>query len=166
MPGKRCLPTPAEVAARSKQFGNHPRPRPVRFDDLNLVVKFGPLVRVEEAICLRMIGAALSGKVPVPEVYGWRVDGRYVFIYMELVQGETLHDRWDSLSNGDRTVICNQLPEIISPLRDVAQEPTNRFIGSITGQSCNDHIFKDMPQGGPFNTTKEFSDWFASLPQH
>lgn len=58
----------------------------------NLIVKFGPCVVIEEALCLRMLRKTLS-VVPVPEVYGWKVEEGCVFIYMELIQGETLHDR-------------------------------------------------------------------------
>jgi hypothetical protein len=30
-------------------------------------------------------------------VYGWRVDGMDVFIYMQLVQGQRLKEYWDDL---------------------------------------------------------------------
>lgn len=124
------LPSPAEVTARSKDIESTPRPAPVKFDNLNLIVKFGSRVVVGEALCLRMLQKTLADKVPVPEVYGWKVEGDYVFIYMELIQGESLYDRWDYLSDLDRASICHQLRDIVSSLRQVEQDPTDPFIGT------------------------------------
>ena len=86
----RCLPTPAEVRALSevKIF----QPHPVIVEHLNLLVKFGPHVTVAEAQCLWLVRRILGDKVPVPEVYGWRVVGLEVFIYIHLVRGVTLKD--------------------------------------------------------------------------
>lgn len=128
-PGHRSLPTPAEVIARSPKFHTHPSPPPVRFEHLDLIVKCGPYVVVEEALCLRMLQKTFAKKVPVPEVYGWRVEGRDVFIYMELIRGETLQDRWDHLTDQERSSICGQLKEIVSTFRKVEQDPTDPFIG-------------------------------------
>jgi hypothetical protein len=91
-PGQKSLPTPTEVTTRSKDIKSTPRPAPVKFENLNLIVKFGSRVVVEEALCLRMLQKILSDKVPVPEVYGWKVEGHYVFIYMELIRGESLYN--------------------------------------------------------------------------
>lgn len=74
------LPTPAEVTARSSDFGTTPQPSPVRFEHLDLIVKFGPCVVVQEALCLLILRKALSGSVPVPEVYGWKIEDGRVFI--------------------------------------------------------------------------------------
>jgi hypothetical protein len=123
------LPSPAEVAARSKDFSKH-RPAPVKFDDLNLIVKFGCRVVVEEAISMRMLRKILADKVPIPEVYGCKVDGDYVFIYMELIQGESLYNRWDYLSDLDRESICHELRDIVLSIRQVEQDPIDPFIGT------------------------------------
>jgi hypothetical protein len=124
---KTCLPTPSEVLARSKDSQSTPQPTPVKFESLDLLVKFGPHVVVEEALCLNMIHE--TSRVPVPEVYGWRVDGDCVFIYMQLVRGESLLDRWDSLSGPGKVSICDQLREIVLLLRQIEQDPSDRFIG-------------------------------------
>lgn len=128
-PVQKSLPTPSEVTARSKDHKSTPQPTPVKFECLDLIVKFGPHVVVEEALCLHMIHKAFSDKVPVPEVYGWKVEGGCVFIYMELIRGESLHDRWDSLSDSEKTLICDQLRQIVSSLRQVEQDPADPFIG-------------------------------------
>lgn len=183
-PGQKRLPSPAEVIARSKDFKSSPRATPVIFEDLNLVVKCGHHVKVEEALCQRMVHKILANRVPVPEVYGWKVEEGFVFIYMELIQGDPLCDRWDHLSDLDRKSICHQLHEIVSSLRQVEQDPTDPFIGtcflidrymrvllksiigSITRRHLLDYVFEDKPRGGPFKSIKEFNDWFSELPQH
>ncbi|KAL2871719.1 aminoglycoside phosphotransferase family protein [Aspergillus lucknowensis] len=156
----------AEVTARSKDFKSTPQPAPVKFDNLNLIVKFGPHVVVEEALCLRILQKTLADTVPVPEVYGWRVEGAYACIYMELIQGESLYNRWDYLGDRGRASICHQLRDIVSSLREVEQDPTDPFIGSITRQSLLDYVFQGMPPGGPFKSIKDFNDWCSSLPQN
>ena len=127
-PGQR-LPTPAEVRelATVKKF----RPPPVTIEHLNLLVKFGPHVTIAEAQCLWLIRKILGDKVPVPEVYGWRVDGHEVFIYMQLVRGVTLKERWEHLSVAEKTSVCGQLRRIITSLRQVKQEPFDQFIGML-----------------------------------
>ncbi|KMP08837.1 hypothetical protein CISG_01875 [Coccidioides immitis RMSCC 3703] len=163
---KRGLPTPIEVIALSKDFKTDPPPAPVKFDHLNLLVKFGSAVEIEEALCLRMIRKTFCDKIPVPEVYGWKVHNGCVFIYMELIRGDTLHDRWDSLSEAEKASICDQLQVIVSSLRQVEQDPKDPFIGSIARQHLHDYVFETMPWKGPFKNERKFNDWFSSLPQH
>jgi hypothetical protein len=121
------FPTPAEVRALSRieKF----RPLPVIMEHLNLLVKFGPQITVAEAQCLWLIRRILGDKVPVPEVYGWRVDGNEVFAYMQLVRGVPLKDRWEHLSTAEKTSVCEQLCEITTSLRQLKQEPSDQFIG-------------------------------------
>ncbi|KAG5290134.1 phosphotransferase enzyme family protein [Histoplasma ohiense] len=164
-PGQKHLPTTTEVAVCSPDFRTNPRPKPVKFEHLGLIVKFGPCVVVEEAVCLRMLRKTLPEKVPVPEVYGWRVEEGRVFIYMELIHGETLHDRWDHLNDQGKISICAQLKEIVAVLRQLEPDPSDSFIGSITRRLLLDYVFQAMPSTGPFKTVKEFNDWFSALPQ-
>lgn len=127
---KRSLPTPTDVLSRSKDFTTHQRPTPVTFEHLNLLIKFGRCVMVGEALFLRALRmSSLADKVLSPEVYGWRVHEGITFIYMELIRGDTLIDRWDSLSDSQKTSICDQMREIIIALRQVEQVSGNQFIG-------------------------------------
>ena len=127
------LPTPAEVraaAATAKKAGRPScRPRPVKFPSLNLIVKYGSYVNVAEGQCLWSLRRLLADAVPVPEVYGWCRDQNETFIFMELIQGNTLEDRWDELSTAERLDICAQLRRMINSLHKLRQDPADRFIG-------------------------------------
>lgn len=184
--GQKHLPSPTQVAAHSPDFHTNPWPKPVKFEHLKLIIKFGPCVVVEEALCLCMLWKTFPKKVPVPEVYGWRVEEGHMFIYMELIEGETLHHWWDHLSDQEKALICAQLKEIIAVLQQLEPDPsdpfigmwmpgnlhqpidlfTDKIVGSITCQLLLDYVFKVMPSAGPFKTIKEFNDWFSALPQH
>ncbi|KAJ5223262.1 hypothetical protein N7468_007804 [Penicillium chermesinum] len=165
-PSKR-LPTPSEVKALSEDAHTSPHPKPIIFKDSDLFVKFGPCVTTAEAQCLWMIKRVFGDDVPVPEVFGWRVDDEknHVFIYMELIQGRTLLDRWNELTDLDQNSLRNDLIQIIKALRRLEQDPLQQYIGSISHQKAQDYVFQSYPEAGPFSTVKEFHDWFSSLPQ-
>jgi hypothetical protein len=46
------------------------------FTELKLFVKFGRKVSTAEGICLWAVKRHLQGQMPVPDVHGWRVDGK------------------------------------------------------------------------------------------
>jgi len=98
---------------------------------LGLIVKFGYDVTVYEAQCLSVMKQVLRNGVAVPEVYGWRVDSNQVFIYMQLIQGPTSKERWDSLNISDKVAVCDQLRRIMTCLRRVEQDPHDSFIGML-----------------------------------
>jgi hypothetical protein len=125
----QTLPSPAEVLARLPVNERSGNPPPVKFEELNLIVKFGLNVSTSEALCLWAIRKFLDGQVPVPEVYGWDSDGQRVFIYMQLIHGVTLFERYDSLSSDDKRAICQDLRRVMSKLRDIRQSPSNQVIG-------------------------------------
>jgi hypothetical protein len=123
------LPRPEEVRRLSGVNKLHPQPTPVVFEDLNLIVKYGPHVKIAEARCLWIIWRMLGNAVPVPEVYDWRVDGRGVFIYMQLIRGDRLKDRWESLTIAEKATICDELRGITTALRQAKQNRSDPFIG-------------------------------------
>lgn len=124
----RSLPSLDEVRARSPPptFSNRPL---ARFDELDLVVKFGDTVNVSEALALRAVRETFARRVPVPEVYGWKCEGREVFIYMELIRGPTLLEQWGHMSSADKHSVCSHLRVILQALRGTEQDPSRRFIG-------------------------------------
>ncbi|KFZ14756.1 hypothetical protein V501_03063 [Pseudogymnoascus sp. VKM F-4519 (FW-2642)] len=133
-------------------------------EHLNLLVKWGSYVTVSEAQSLWVIKRVLGNEVPVPELYGWRVDGRDVFIYMEYIKGEKLKDRWDSLTDADKTYICHHLRQILTSSRQVEQDPDDAFIESPSRQHLLDYVLEGRAGSGPFATIKQFNDWFSRLP--
>ena len=68
-------------------------------------------------------------QIPVPELFGWRVHQGTVFIYMELIPGVTLQERWSDLNFSDKASICERLCQMISSLRQFQHESDDKFIG-------------------------------------
>lgn len=88
-------PTPAEIRAINTASGNSRgisfnRPLPVIIPSLGLLVEYRGYITIFEVQTQIMIRDRLEGQVPVPEVFGWREDADQRFIYMALVNGETL----------------------------------------------------------------------------
>ncbi|KAH6618833.1 hypothetical protein C7974DRAFT_400979 [Boeremia exigua] len=128
------LPTPTEVREVASRSENPrakliTRPPPVAFPGIGLLVKYGTEVTLAEGQCLLFIRNTLSRVVPVPEVYGWCKDGNQVFIYMELVDGITLEKSWDTMIEGEKTSVCQQLHDMVDALGSIKQD---FFIGSLT----------------------------------
>ena len=122
-----ALPTPDRIRNLSGKPGS--RPDPVKFHDLGLLVKFGPNVTVEEGMCLWGLRKLLHPGVPVPEVYGWRIDGGDTFIYIELIQGITLSQRWPRLDNDAKKAFSDQLRKMVDSFRGLKQDAADIYIG-------------------------------------
>lgn len=129
-------PSPAEVhnCTRSDPSAKHDsvtRPRPVIFPNRQLVVKYGREISVAEGQCLWYFGHYLSD-VPVPEIFGWRQDGGETFLYMSLVHGQTMEERWDSLDERQRETVCKQLKVMIGTWRALRQECEPYSVGMMS----------------------------------
>lgn len=126
------LPSPDEVRQQAVQAGRRlqtQRSPPVVFEEQGLLVKYGSEITIAEGQCLRFFKKHMKIRVPTPELYGWRVDGDQTFLYMELVHGNTLEDRWPSLSGDERTSICRELKTMVESWRGLQQESNPFFIG-------------------------------------
>lgn len=128
------LPTPAMVRAEATKPKNLPgrwalKPYVVPFFSMNLVVKYGSSLSIAEGQCLWVIRKSLGHQVPVPEVFGWCRDGGEVFIFQQLVEGQTLEDARDTLAEVDRAQIYRQLRHIVTSLRSLRQPPHDSFLG-------------------------------------
>jgi hypothetical protein len=66
-PPDRTLPTPAHVKSLDTT-----KQGIVMFPGMQLVVKFGPRVTVEEAVTMWAITKLFDHQIPVPELFGWR----------------------------------------------------------------------------------------------
>ncbi|KAH7092035.1 phosphotransferase enzyme family protein [Paraphoma chrysanthemicola] len=148
-------------------FKPHQLPKPVRFEDLGLIVKFGRHVSTTEAINLWAIRRVFRDIIPVPEVYGWRVferDGMTeVFIYMQLIQGPTLQQQWPELSATDKHTICGDLRAMVSCLRNLQDGEPQQVIGTICHGPGIDLCLEDLPLLRPFPSRAVFHDWFSWL---
>ena len=156
----------------------------IKLEKLNLAVKFGhsSVLKLEEAQVMIAIRRAFpNGEVPVPEVFGWRRRGDFVFIYMGLIPGVTLGVAWPSLTEMEKESISNQLAGIIAALRRVVaaqgapcsfigtQPCSNKMmpkilmisllsLGSINGGRIQDRYFQFDDEAGPLPTVKLFND--------
>jgi len=130
------FPTPTvvrEVASHSKNPRAElvTRPPPAIFSNLGLLVKYGTEVAIAEGQCLLFIRNTLSEVVPVPEVYESCKDDDQVFIYMELGDGMTLKRSWDTMIEGERMSVCQQLHDMVYVLRGVKQDFWLPFVGKF-----------------------------------
>ena len=132
----RALPAPADIRAINEKSGKRGSqsldcPPPVILPSLGLVVKYGIDVTVAEAETQIMLKEQLRGRVPVPEVFGWAKDGKQTFVYMSLIEGETLAARWGDLSHDEKAAICGELRHLLKMLRALKQDPNDQYIGKI-----------------------------------
>ncbi|KAF2722519.1 kinase-like protein [Polychaeton citri CBS 116435] len=137
------------------------------FPEQQLAVKYGREVTVDEAIAMWTVRKLLVDKLPVPELYGWRIRDRNVLIYMELIPGVTLERRWDEADFGEvgKAAVCKELNGMLTLLHQLRQEPSDAFIGSIPGGPLLDRVFEERPTAGPFRTLEKFYSWMEWLPQ-
>lgn len=127
-------PSPSAVRALNISLcgvraDNFYRPPPVRIPSLGLLVKYGADVTIHEAKTQIMIREKLCGQVPIPKVFAWVEDGGQVFIYMQLIQGETLQAQWHNLDEADRLSVCSQLKCMVASWRNLGQDGQECYIG-------------------------------------
>ncbi|KAK7178317.1 phosphotransferase enzyme family protein [Paraphaeosphaeria sporulosa] len=141
------------------------RPSPAVFEPMGLFVKWGSEMRIAEGQSLYAIRQYLKNAVPVPEIYGWRTDGDEVFLYLEAISGRSLEQSWQEMEEKDRSRICRELRAILDAVRQLKQDPTDKFIGSIARDPLYDRAIsiQYISEAGPFTSVKEFHDWFTSL---
>lgn len=154
-----ALPTPAQVRAlneknRGEDQINFDRPPPVKIESLGLFIKYGTHVTVAEIQTQMMIRTELRGRVPVPEVFGWTQDQGQTFLYMSLVNGDPLHQRWPDMTRDERSQICAELRWTASAWRSLSQNGNGCYIGSVYKQPLNDIFFTlNELVVGPFEGT-------------
>ncbi|GAM87388.1 hypothetical protein ANO11243_054120 [Dothideomycetidae sp. 11243] len=172
------LPSPESVMRRALKTNPKHDPSahiqvPVRFPRCGLLVKYGyePRVSIAEGRTLRALREAAI-KVPVPEIYGWKKEGRRVFLYMEDVGcTTTLEYQWDILKLRDRAGICKQLKAILGDLRRLKQPPGQASIGNICGGPLNCVVLTSgrLPAAGPFsaaNPLEQFYNWISKMTEY
>ena len=69
-------------------------------------------------------------QVRVPEVYGWKRDGDdSLLLFMELIQGDPLYNRWKNLTELEKTQICIELDAMVRASRRLVRPPKDESIG-------------------------------------
>lgn len=96
---------------------------------MNLFVKWGQDMRIEEGQTLYALRHSLGSVVPIPEIYGWHTDGEQVFLYMEAIRGKTLEECWPTMHEDNRLDVCRELRTMLDAVRQLKQEPNDPFIG-------------------------------------
>ncbi|RYO79250.1 hypothetical protein DL766_003826 [Monosporascus sp. MC13-8B] len=132
-----ALPSPAEIRALNEASGhcratslNHPPP--VIIPSLGLAVKYGADVTIAEVEAQVLMRERLQGRVPVPEVFGWAEDSGQQFIYVSLVEGDTLQARFSTMNESERQAVCKELRSMVNAWRALTQE-SDRYIAGVFG---------------------------------
>lgn len=84
---------------------------------------------------LHMVNTQLKGKVSTSEVFAWTEGGGQIFIYMPLVEGDTLQERWGTLSEVEREAVYKELNRMVPAWRSLeapGQVPTWVRSSSLT----------------------------------
>ncbi|KAG8411518.1 hypothetical protein J3458_015574 [Metarhizium acridum] len=150
------LPSPDEIRGMNEEpddlwDANFYRAPPVRIPSLQLLVKYGADVKIIEALTQVWVRQQLHGRVPVPEVFGWIEDKGQTFIYMSLIEGDTLQNRWRDLEESERIAICQDLREMVQAWRGLKHEEDGPYIGGLYNQPLNEISLADhLDLAGPF----------------
>ncbi|KAL2204481.1 hypothetical protein CC79DRAFT_1278988 [Sarocladium strictum] len=103
-----------------------------------------------------------QGEIQVPEVFGWRrhstQHGDQLFVYMSLIEGQTLRVAWPSLTEDDKVAIQSDLRHVVKNLRGLTQD-NPQSISSVNGGDVLDRYFSPDYEKGPFPDCKTFHDW-------
>ncbi|KAJ4413982.1 hypothetical protein N0V82_008192 [Gnomoniopsis sp. IMI 355080] len=175
-----ALPSPAQIRASNQKTG-HPRatdfdrPVPVSIPSLGLFVKYGGDVTSTEAdtqIFVREQLRQSDHPVPIPEVFGYAEDGGQRFIYMALMEGKTLQERFAKLTEMELQAICAELKGMVDAWRRVLkQDPADLYIAKTTGsvgkRPLNDYLFDTDPhEAGPFLGPAAAQDFHKACDIH
>ncbi|PYH37967.1 phosphotransferase enzyme family protein [Aspergillus neoniger CBS 115656] len=165
-----ALPSPAEVRDLNLKTGNVAAtnlnyPPSVIIPSLGLVVKYGLSVSIVEAQTQIMLREEFQGRIPIPEIFGWTEDNGQKFIYMSLIEGDTLADRWGGLSDDEKRAICEGLHRFVGLLRTLEQDTRDKYVGNLDKNPLTDIYVTDRPElVGPFqgeDAVKQLQDAFG-----
>ncbi|KAH8649244.1 phosphotransferase enzyme family protein [Xylariales sp. PMI_506] len=77
-----------------------------------------------------MVRKYLHDVVPSPEVFEWVEDGNQRFIYMALIDQQTLGIRWPQLNEHEKQKMCKELKQMVDAWRTVACDAYDNYIAS------------------------------------
>ncbi|KAK3984643.1 phosphotransferase enzyme family protein [Cladorrhinum sp. PSN332] len=163
---EKLLPTPSEIRelnqkARHYKALDHYSPTPVRIPSLGLLVKYGAGVLYSEYEAQLFVYQQLQGRVLVPELYGWTQDAGQGFIYMALIEGETLERRWKGMTGEEKRNLALELREMVDTWRSLTQPGYVSYIGVVGMQALNDRTLSKF-KGGPFMGENAIADFHTA----
>ncbi|EEP79738.1 predicted protein [Uncinocarpus reesii 1704] len=154
--------TPVELFNTAPLLHDYQGTRIVRLSR-TLVLKGGELARPCEAEIMKLVHAKTS--IPVPKVH--RVlkiktqdtfFGCQCYFVMDFIEGDTIQDCWEDLSQAQREDVVSQVAAMFIALQSaqVPQQP-----GPVDCQLCKAKgcWFSDIG-GGPFRDITAMEDWF------
>ncbi|GAA5834753.1 hypothetical protein JCM11251_003654 [Rhodosporidiobolus azoricus] len=165
------LPTPEEVSQhgtlldRADQSSLEKSVWKVTWHGIDMVVKRGRDVHLEEAAWTEMVRKATD--LPVPKIYGTRVNGQETLIYLEMLPGTTLYKAVRSLPPTEYSVIRKQLDFLFQELHSL-HAPEGAPLGGFGGQNLgalwpirSHPLF--TPSLPSFSTPAELHEWLRAL---
>lgn len=82
-------------------------------------------------------GAFSKDDIPVPELFGWRIDDDVTYVYMELVSGTTLADVWSDLTEDEKVSIEEEMKRISGSLKSMQRPQSHDLIGTWCSYARN-----------------------------
>lgn len=139
----------------------------------NMVVKYGPTIRMEEAATLQFLNRHRPD-VLAPHLYGVRIQHGPVLdkegytgsealqtcIFMSYIPGETLSSLLPTMDEAKMSSIAYEVKEQVDKLRSLAHEG---YIGSVNRGACLDPLFgRSIPGPGPFESEEAMNEFLIN----
>ncbi|CCL98373.1 uncharacterized protein FIBRA_00368 [Fibroporia radiculosa] len=127
----------------------------------DVAVKVGSNIEHDEHELLRYLEEHLPD-LPAPRALGLLTVGRLSYFFMSYVPGNTLEQRWPSLSSQQKMDIRSSLNSILAKLRSVELSPGAPF-GSLAGlRLCKDLRMDITTSSVPIYNEADFNDFLLS----
>jgi serine/threonine protein kinase len=127
---------------------------------VNLILKFGKAIQMQEIEAMKCVLSKTTVLTPKLHRYFFTQSestfDRCGYIVMDYVEGDTLFDIWNTISQEKCIDIFGQIASIVSQLQAADFEQP----GPLGGGRCRGFWFTDY-EAGPFNNREEFNAWFT-----
>lgn len=137
--GAPKLPSPAEVRALNNATGHWratqlDSPTPLKIPSLGLLIKYGAsITRAEVETQIFLYKQLRNHHIPIPEVFGHAEDNDQRFIYMALMPGDTLQERFAKLTAMELRALCAELRGMVKTWHSILkQNEADVYIGTLT----------------------------------
>ncbi|KAF9793248.1 kinase-like protein [Thelephora terrestris] len=124
-----------------------------------VVVKAGDDLHPDEASSMRFLENH-APTLPAPRCMGFLTIGRRSLLFMTKIPGDTLQNRWSTLSAQAKLGIQQSLSEAISVLRNI-EKPEGQPFGSLSGR-CTDTRISDRYTDSPVHDEATFNQFLLT----